>query len=138
MKIDPLIKEFLDNEHIQDLINDGDINRVFDIFVSETIPNNSRMGLEGQLIQQLYKLIKSTGIKWEEKYITKLFEFVSQTIGRKVEYEGKQGTIFGYTFLNYNQHKNYLWNFNNMVLVVVSNNSKDTIIALGNEVKLLD
>ena len=89
MEIDPLIKKFLDNEHIQDLINDGDINRVFDIFVSETIPYSSRVGSRGQLIQQFYNLIKSTGIKWEEKYVTKLFEFVSQTIGRKVEYEGK-------------------------------------------------
>lgn len=137
MKINPLIKEFLDNEHIQDLINDGDINRIFDLFISETIPNASRKGSEGQLVQQFYSLIKSTGIKWEEKYVTKLFEFVSQTIGRKVEYEGKQGTIFGYTFLNYNQYKDYLWNFNNMVLVVVLSN-KDTTIALGSEVKLLD
>lgn len=137
MKIDPIIKEFLDNEHIQDLINDGDINRVFDIFISETIPNNSRASSEGYLVQQFYNLIKSTGIKWEEKYVTKMFEFISQTIGRKVDYEGDQGIITDYNFLNYNQYKDYLWNFNNMVLVVFLDN-KDIIIVSGSEVKLLD
>ena len=80
--------------------------------------------------------IASANYKKKEKYITKLFEFVYQTIGRKVEYEGKQGAIFGYTFLNYNQYKDDLANFNNAVWKVKFDNGMEAI-TLGNKLKLI-
>ena len=53
MKIDPIIKEFLNREDIQDIINEGDIDKVFGEFYNYIDYYISKVDSIGKLKKQL-------------------------------------------------------------------------------------
>lgn len=137
MKVFPIVKFFLIKEDIQDIINEGDIDKVFGEFYNYLGIYDLSISSNGELIQQIYNLMVSAGIKWQERYITKMFEFISKIIGRKVRTKiGGIGTVFDMNFLNYSQYKDDLTNFNNATWEVKFDNGMEATI-LGNELKLI-
>lgn len=119
IKVHPFIKGFLKDEEIKDLINEGEIDQVFgkfwDLAFSEV---DNTIDSAGKVVKQFYELINSLHIDYKKYYISKAMEFVSKIIDRRVEWlakdqNHKQGVIEDIYFLNYNQNKDDLYNFNN-------------------------
>ena len=138
MKIDPIIKEFLNREDIQDIINEGDIDKVFGYFSNYIIAYyTSKVDSIGKLKKQLYDLFSIIDIKWEKRYQTYVFKFISTIIDRRVKSQmGGTGTISDVNFLNYSHNKDDLTNFNNAVWEVKFDNGMDKML-LGNELELI-
>ena len=138
MKIDPIIKEFLNREDIQEFINEGDIDKVFGYFSNYMdYYYMSKVDSIGKLEKQLYNLFSISGIKWEKRYQTYMFKFVSNIIDRKVNSQiNGIGIISDVNFLNYNHNKDDLTNFNNATWEVKFDNGMKAII-LGNKLELM-
>lgn len=137
MKIDPIIKEFLNREDIQEFINEGDIDKVFGYFSNYMDHYMSKVDSIGKLEKQFYNLFSISGIKWEKRYQTYMFKFVSNIIDRKVNSQiDGTGIISDVNFLNYNHNKDDLTNFNNATWEVKFNNGMKAII-LGNKLELI-
>lgn len=137
MKIDPIIKEFLNRKDIQDIINEGDIDKVFGEFYNYIYYYISKVDSIGKLMKQLYDLFSTIGIKWEKRYQTYIFKFISTIIDRRVNSQmDGTGTIKDVSFLNYNHNEDDLTNFNNATWKVKFDNGMEAII-LGNNLKLI-
>lgn len=137
MKLDPIIKEFLNREDIQEFINEGDIDKVFGYLSNYIDFHMSKIDSVGKLKKQLYNLFSISGIKWKEGYQTYMFKFTSTIIDRKVNSQiDGTGTIIDANFLNYNQNKDDLTNFNNATWEVKFDNGRDAVI-LGKHIEII-
>lgn len=137
MKIDPIIKEFLNREDIQDIINEGDIDKVFGEFYNYIDYYISKVNSIGKLKKQLYDLFSIIDIKWEKRYQTYVFKFISTIIDRRVNSQmDGTGTIIDVNFLNYSHNKDDLTNFNNAIWEVKFDNGMEATI-LGKNLKLI-
>ena len=65
MRIDPIIKKFLNREDIRDIINEGDIDKVFGEFYNYIYYCIIKIDSIGKLMKQLYDLFSTIDIKWE-------------------------------------------------------------------------
>ena len=137
MKIDPIIKKFLNREDIQDIINEGDIDKVFGEFYNYIYYCIIKIDSIGKLMKQLYDLFSTIDIKWEKRYQTYRFKFISTIIDRRVNSQiDGTGTISDVNLLNYNHNKDDLTNFNNATWEVKFDNGMKAII-VGNNLKLI-
>lgn len=137
MKIDPIIKEFLNREDIQEFINEGDIDKVFGYFSNYIDYYISKVDSIGKLKKQLYDLFSIIGIEWEKRYQTYMFKFISTIIDRRVNSQmDGTGTISDVNSLNYDQNKDDLTNFNNAVWEVKFDNGSN-YLWIGNKLKLI-
>lgn len=137
MKIDPIIKEFLNREDIQEFINEGDIDKVFEYFSNYIDYYISKVDSIGKLKKQLYNLFSIIDIKWEKRYQTYMFKFISTIIDRRVNSQTDgTGTISDVNSLNYDQNKDDLTNFNNAVWEVKFDNGSN-YLWVGNNLKLI-
>lgn len=137
MKIDSIIKEFLNRKDIQEFINEGDIDKVFGYFDSYMDHYMGKVDSIGKLKKQLYILFSISGIKWQERYQTYMFKFISTIIDRKVKSQTDgTGIIDDVNFLNYNHNKDDLTNFNNATWEVKFDNGMNAVI-IGKNLKLI-
>ena len=137
MRIDPIIKKFLNREDIQDIINEGDIDKVFGEFYNYIYYCIIKIDSIGKLMKQLYDLFSTIDIKWEKRYQTYRFKFISTIIDRRVNSQiDGTGTISDVNLLNYNHNKDDLTNFNNATWEVKFDNGMKAII-VGNNLKLI-
>ena len=137
MKVDTIIKEFLNKEDIQEFINEGDIDKVFGYFSNYIAYYISKVDSIGKLKKQLYDLFSIIDIKWEKRYQTYVFKFISTIIDRRVNSQmDGTGTIIDVNFLNYRHNKDDLTNFNNAIWEVKFDNGMEATI-LGKNLKLI-
>lgn len=124
MKIDPYIKEFLQDENIKNLINENKIEEVFNIFYYLIFfEDNNKIDSPGELAKQFYDLINKFNFNYKEGHISKAFGFISRMMGKRVRWlaEGKnnkQGTIANIFVPNYGANNDDSHFFNNSSFLI--------------------
>lgn len=139
MKINSIVKKFLNQEYIKDLINEGKIDETFREFMGDFLDNNGEYIVSvGEVIQQLYNLINKVGIKYKEGYNTKFFKFISNYINRKVYYiiNKKQGYIADIDSIDFTPDIDDPHNFNKAYFTVAFDDNTEEVIS-GVNLKLL-
>ena len=139
MKINSIVKKFLNQEYIKDLINEGKIDETFREFMGDFLNNNEQYIVSiGEVIQQLYNLINKVGIKYKEGYSTKLFKFISNYTNRRVYYilNKKQGYIADIDSIDFNPDVDDFHNFNELCFTVAFDDSTEGVTP-GINLKLL-